>query len=226
MPAMPPPRRNPARDYGKTTPNIKGFCRKPGLGSVGCWVYARIVRRVEGFAMNGPNAERKKATNDKKLLREFMQAALYDRAKAKAMLAAHPELKDFRRMGENALHWLAVEGHAEAVDFLATMGFDVNAVSNLGNQPLVEVASLGNEQVVAALLAHGADPNGASETFGTPLSCALQNGNPRIVKMLLDAGAKLDYVTDMGEVWTDHLPRREEKRREILDLLALYGARP
>lgn len=158
------------------------------------------------------------------MLHEFMNASFDDQPKARKMFAAIPGLLQARRMGESLLHFLAVEGHADVVDFLAKLGFDVNVTSELGNSPLVEVARLGNEKTVRVLLANGADPNAISDTLDTPLAQGLQSGNVAVVKMLLEAGAKLDYVTDIEETWRDHLPRREEKRSPILSLLAEYGA--
>ena len=174
--------------------------------------------------MKKSSQDKKKETKETALLNEFVHAAFDDHPKAKAMLAAHPELKNAHRMGETLLHWLAVEGHSEAVDFLAGLGFDVNTASKFGNTPLIDAADLGHEKTVAVLLARGADPNANSLTTDTALACALRSGHVRVVKMLLDAGAKLDYVTDIQETWRDHLPRIEERRKEILALLANYNA--
>ena len=70
----------------------------------------------------------------------------------------HPDLINARWLhGETVLHFLAVEGFADAVSFLAEHGADVNAVNQFGDSPLLDVAALGHNDIAEVLLRRGAD---------------------------------------------------------------------
>src|SRR4051812_18270034 len=113
------------------------------------------------------------ARSPAELFDELVDAAAQDRPRAKELLAAHPELIRSRgRFGETPLHFLAVEGFADAVRFLGEAGADVNAPNDSGVPPLIVVAILGNDQVAEVLLALGADPNTQSATFDNVLHAA------------------------------------------------------
>ena len=135
------------------------------------------------------------------LIGEFIDAVVEDPAKAAALLSRHPDLIRARWiLGETALHFLSVEGFAEGVRFLAERGADVDAVNDLGDSPLADVAALGNEEIAETLLRHGANPNAAaSATRGNALHAAVLSGNARLVGRLLRAGANARYITDLGE---------------------------
>jgi ankyrin repeat protein len=160
----------------------------------------------------------------KELIGQFIDAAVKDRGRARQLLSAHPELLNARWIhNETVLHFLAVEGFADAVEFITGCGADVNAANEFGDAPLIDVAKLGNAQIVQSLLRHGADPNAPSVTYNNALDCAVRSGNAAIVRLLLAAGADARYVTDLGETVFDALPRRKTQREEILGLLAQHG---
>jgi ankyrin repeat protein len=158
------------------------------------------------------------------LFDELVDAAERDRSRARTLLQEHPEILSARgRFGETPLHFLAVEGFAEAVQFLAEAGADVNLPNDMGESPLLDVAALGNADVAAVLLRFGADPNAQSDTRDNVLHEAVQSGNARLVEILLEAGANGRYRTELDETVFDALPEDHDKRAEILRVLAEQG---
>jgi uncharacterized protein len=158
------------------------------------------------------------------LLAELLDAAVCNRPRAQQLLADHPELLQARLpSGETALHFLAVEGQADAVRLLAEAGADVNTVDAGGHTPLVDVACLGNAEVATILLARGADPNATSSTVDNVLHAAVRSGNHQLVDALLTAGADSRYETDLGETVFDALPADPAARDELLRILAKHG---
>lgn len=144
---------------------------------------------------------------------EFIDAAVHDQVKARAMLTAEPELLTARwRLGETALHFLAVEGYVDAVRFLAEAGAEIDPVNKFGDTPLVDVATLGNADVAGVLLEFGADPNARSEAHGNVLHAAVGSGNAELLRALLTAGARSDYATELGEtIWDAIRPKHAER---------------
>jgi len=162
---------------------------------------------------------------DKKLLAELVDAAVQDHAKARQLLKKHPDLVEasFNDLNETPLHFLAVEGYAVGVRFLAEAGANVNCVNDFGDTPLADVACLGNHEVARILLTHGADPNAASSGHDNVLHAAVGSGNAALVDALLSAGAVGDYVTELEETVFDALPKRGAKRQSVLAVLRKHG---
>ncbi|HLL13756.1 MAG TPA: ankyrin repeat domain-containing protein [Pyrinomonadaceae bacterium] len=163
---------------------------------------------------------------DQELTEDFIDAAVHDQPKAKRLLEAHPELRDARWIHhETVLHFLAVEGYADAVRFLGSLGFDPNAANEFGDPPLIDVATIGNGQVAEVLLAVGADPNATSLTQDNVLHSAVRSGNARLVELLLSAGARADYVTEREETVFDALPQEPRGRAAVEEVLVKHGVR-
>ena len=75
---------------------------------------------------------------DKKVIGEFIDAAVNDQAKAEQLLKQYPDLLNTRWIHrETIIHFLAVEYYIDAVKFLGRLGFDVNAVNEFGDSPLI-----------------------------------------------------------------------------------------
>jgi ankyrin repeat protein len=160
----------------------------------------------------------------KELIAEFIDAVAQDRDRAAALLTAHPELINARWIhDETLLHFLAVEGFNDGVEFLARQGADVNSVNELGDPPLIDIVVLGNTEAAEILLRHGADPNARSATRDNPLDCAVRSGNVELVGLLLEAGADGRYTTDLGESILDALQESPDEAGGISALLAQYG---
>lgn len=161
------------------------------------------------------------------LVGEFIDAVVKDTQKATALLSEHPDLINARWIhDETVLHFLAVEGFAEGVRFLAARGADVDAVNEFGDSPLVDVAVLGMDEIASTLLRHGANPDANSAAHDNPLHCAVRLGNARLVGLLLKAGANPRYLTDIGESVFDAVDQCPSEREAILAVLADYGVFP
>lgn len=151
------------------------------------------------------------------LLNELIDAAVLDQRKARHLLRRHPHLLHARRsLGETALHFLAVEGYAESVRFLALVGANVNVQNEFGDTPLIDAALLGREDVVKTLLAFNADVNATSVTKGAALQCAISSGNPAVVDALLQAGANPSYRNELGETVFSSLPKSNPSQRQAI----------
>lgn len=163
---------------------------------------------------------------DEQTIRRFMDASELDHDLALRLLNEHPELRSVKRLwGESILHYLAIEGFAKAVRFLAENGFDVNALNNYGDTALADVVSLNLAEVAEILLHHGANPNHLSDTDPPLLLKAIINGNAKLVDLLLSAGAKVDYDTEDG-FWAtpfEALSEPSPANSEILRVFIKHG---
>jgi len=161
------------------------------------------------------------------LIREFITAVVEDQPKAERLLSQDRSLVNARWMhDETALHYLAIEGFADAVRFLIAHGADVNTVNEFGDSPLVDVANVSTNEIARMLLAAGADPNGPLTPFRyCPLHNAARKGHAELVKLLLDAGANPNYVNGYRDTIFDALDEgaSPEERENVVRLLASYG---
>ncbi|MCC6361681.1 MAG: ankyrin repeat domain-containing protein [Phycisphaerales bacterium] len=159
---------------------------------------------------------------DDTLLGEFIDAAVQNPEKARSLLAAHPDLRERRRrLGETALHFLAIEGFLEGVRFCCENGFDVDATNKFGDTPLVDVATLGALEMASLLLDHGADPNAKTDARVNVLYCAVGSGNVELVRRLLAAGARPDPAEPLPVAL--FLPADEAARTEVTTALSEFG---
>ncbi len=155
---------------------------------------------------------------------DFIDAVVDDPERARHLLSAQPELLNARWiLGETVLHFLAVEGYAEAVQRLAEWGADVNLTNRFGDSPLLDCVLLSNEALVAILLRYGANPNVVSETCGPLLHAAVTCGNPGVVQRLLAAGADPHTRTSIGETVFDALPAQAHEREAMLAIFSSVG---
>lgn len=73
------------------------------------------------------------------------------------LVAEHPEVLNLRTgLGETALHYLAVENYADAVQLLIELGAEVNVRNNFGKSALQEAIQVGATQTVEVLQLAGA----------------------------------------------------------------------
>ncbi len=131
----------------------------------------------------------------KRLVGEFVDACVQDQAKATQVLSQHPELRGSRWLGEPLLQFLVVEDFPDAVRFLASQGFDVDAE---GGGPLCDAVTLGNAAMVEVLLGLGARVNVVGSLGLTPLQIAASNGRENLVRQLLAAGAAIAFGDTFG----------------------------
>jgi ankyrin repeat protein len=86
-----------------------------------------------------------------------MQFATKDPKLACKLVKAHPEVLDFRTgLGETALHYLAVENCAEAVQLLIDLGAEVNVKNKFGASALEEAMQVEAKETVEVLRRAGA----------------------------------------------------------------------
>jgi len=91
------------------------------------------------------------------LLVKLMKFAVAHPKLARKLVADHPESLNLRTgLGETALHYLAVENYADAVQLLIDLGADVNVRNNFGKSPLQEAIQVGAAQTVEMLRRAGA----------------------------------------------------------------------
>lgn len=152
-------------------------------------------------------------------------AAFFESTEAGVKLAtAEPELlKAKTRLGETALHYLAVENQIQAVKALVAMGADINNLSACAGTPLSESASLGYADLVKYLLEAGAriHVEGQNEPA---LHGAAAKGSVETVEALLNAGADVNAVDDL-KATALHLAA-ERDHPEIIRILLRAGADP
>lgn len=117
-----------------------------------------------------------------------------DRASAEAFVRAHPESLTARtqRVGESVLHWLAIEGFADDVRFLAERGTPVDLADHSGVTALMNAASIGQTAVVRTLLDLGARPGLSDRDGETALHLAARSAQPESTELLLAAGADVN----------------------------------
>src|SRR5262249_50720741 len=77
------------------------------------------------------------------------------------------------------------EEAVEAIRFLLTLGFDINAANDNGDAALhAAISGRGSETIIAFLVAQGADPEKKNKRGQTPLSLAKAKGNDAITNLL------------------------------------------
>lgn len=92
------------------------------------------------------------------LLVELMKTAVQDPERARQLVIGQPHVLDLRTgLGETALHYLAVENYADAVQLLIDLGAKVNVTNDFGKTPLEEAESAEAKDAVIVLRRAGAD---------------------------------------------------------------------
>jgi ankyrin repeat protein len=164
------------------------------------------------------------------IVKSFMDAAVSDHLGAEAILRDHPNLVNARVLwGETCLHYLATEGFADGVRFLAKHGFDVNAANEYGDRPLLDAArnagkTPGCRAVVLALLELGANPNAPGSNDLTPLLAVVENSDIELALALLNHGADPNQA---DEYWGPPLFFAVKARHaDLVALLLERGATP
>jgi ankyrin repeat protein len=101
------------------------------------------------------------ANDECSLLDRFVSAcARGDGARAREMLAAHPNLRGDLRLDHHLMmHGPAERGNAAVLEIMLTCGFDPNAKDKDGVTALHRAAMAGRVDAVRVLLAHGASVN-------------------------------------------------------------------
>jgi ankyrin repeat protein len=91
------------------------------------------------------------------LLIKLMQFAVSSPKLARKLVKDHPEVLNLRTgLGETALHYLAVENYAEAVQLLIDLGAEVNVQSKFGASAPAEATQVEAKEAAEVLRRAGA----------------------------------------------------------------------
>lgn len=109
---------------------------------------------------------------------EFLEALwVMDLDRASTMLAATPDVLQMRSgIGETPLHYLAVENHLNAVDWLHERGSSIDTKNEFGTPVIFEVAVLGYKDLLLWFLDRGVDLTAVDEN-GDDIFAYLKDGN-------------------------------------------------
>ena len=92
--------------------------------------------------------------------------------------------------GCSPLHYAALGGHKEVVEYLIDNNSAVNASDAAGCTPLHAAAMLGHIEIIRLLIARGADVDIMSAEIGSALDCALAQQQNESATYLKDLGVK------------------------------------
>jgi ankyrin repeat protein len=98
----------------------------------------------------------------------------------------------------NVLHWAAFIGNVDAVDFLISVGTDMEQTCSQGRTSLLIASTNGNTCVVKVLLAKGADINHRSHNGATALGWAACHDHVDTVRSLLEEGLDINGYDNRG----------------------------
>ncbi len=146
------------------------------------------------------------AKDELSLLERFISAcARGDRARADAMLQAHPNLRGELRAEHHLMMQVPAErGDAAVLETMLACGFDPDAKDNDGVRALHKAAMAGRAEAVRVLLAHGAAVNALDGMFSaTPLLWAAEGWSHAayegtdyldVARRLIAAGSSLEWI--------------------------------
>lgn len=85
------------------------------------------------------------------------------------------------------------------VDFLISLGLDVNIKDNSGSTPLFYAAEYGSLEIIKELIDKGADINAINEYDENLLFPAVSNQNPDVIQFFIDKGLDIEHKNDDGQ---------------------------
>lgn len=96
------------------------------------------------------------------------------------------------------IHWAALGGHNELVQFLLESGSPVNPTDDNDMTPLLLASSAGRFEIVRMLVSRGADVNAQSQQGHSPLQYAASKGWKEIAQLLIENGANVNISDARG----------------------------
>ncbi|MGI9399739.1 MAG: ankyrin repeat domain-containing protein [Rhizobiaceae bacterium] len=153
-----------------------------------------------------------------------------DKALVEKLLDDGADIDEMHAVG-TALHWAALNGHADVAAVLATRGANLDAKSDLLGSPLHAAANRDHADVVLVLLEGGAGVDIRDKNNKTPLHIAAKTGSVKVAVILIDKGADVNAVTvghagnryKLGEQTPLHIAL-QGGHSEIVDVLKSAGS--
>lgn len=132
----------------------------------------------------------------------FINALLYSSSEkvVKGLISAGVDIHVKMPDGACMLHYAAMNEHIGILEYVLTLGFDVNSEDDFGNTPLLCAAGYNsNVEVLKRLIAAGADTNHRRHVDGgSLLHFAAQNMRPEIIEYVLTLGFDVDMMDAEG----------------------------
>lgn len=124
-------------------------------------------------------------------LRDALEAN--DFSTASSLLGKNSGLIDERNgIGESILHFLAVEDHRPAVEWLHGRGANLNVANEFGTPLLFEVALLGYHDLLLWMIEHGADPGQRDFEGRGIVDYLMEFEKPEMVEWIRERGVLRD----------------------------------
>jgi len=151
-------------------------------------------------------------------------AASWDTNAMQGILADEPELRGFRfDRGMMLLHLAAEKGDLAFLEFLLSIGCDVEGRDKTGRTPLFVSIVNKKYDVSSKLIASGANVNSSNMIGSTPLHHAAHAGDIEGAKMLLSNKAATNNVTNVEKATSLHWACGSG-HLEVVKLLVEHGA--
>ncbi|XP_032520773.2 26S proteasome non-ATPase regulatory subunit 10-like [Danaus plexippus] len=115
------------------------------------------------------------------------------------------------------IHWAALGGNENLVDYLLDLGSVVDALDDTNSTPLILAASAGRLEVVRLLIGKGANVNHKTSRGQTSLHYACSKGHREVVKLLIEADAIVSEADVLGA--TPLHRAAAQGRMEIVEML-------
>ena len=118
---------------------------------------------------------------------------------------------------ESALLEAAKAGHNEAVQFLLTLGGDIDHCNEKGGTALMIASESGHEQIVQTLVSVGANVNIHNNEGWTALMIASRYGHHQVVELLIKEHANINTQKEDG--WTSLMLASRYGHHQVVELL-------
>jgi Ankyrin repeats (many copies)/Ankyrin repeats (3 copies) len=142
-----------------------------------------------------------------------------------SILAEHnADVNSGDRFGSTSLHWASESGMLSVGKCLLDHGADIDVRGPVSETPLFNAAHQGHVEFVQMLLERGAKIDARDDIGKTPLHYAAGTGKTQAARLLLEHGADVNARDKVGRTPCKLTIRQEPMQREILNLLAEYGA--
>lgn len=125
--------------------------------------------------------------------------------------------------GDTALHMVTRGRDLVWINFLLSMGANVDARDRQGATPLVIAAELGFADGIRLLLGRGAKVNAANQSGETALIKAVQTRDAASARLLLEAGASPDQTDNVAGLSARDYATRDRRAAAIVRLIDEVG---